>query len=155
MGPPDRRYARKVSSREQRPTRVRARLCLASITLAIALAALFAPCAVAASLGGGNAFSELTKSQPEATHSNTTSSTRTNGSSSEPSNSHTVILAATGAAVLLLSGIAVVIVRDARRVAPAGDPESVERGLARDSAARLRKRRAKAKAARQQRKRNR
>ena len=53
------------------------------------------------------------------------------------------------------SEIAVVIVRDARRVAPAGDPESVERGLARDSAARLRKRRAKAKAARQQRKRNR
>jgi hypothetical protein len=40
-------------------------------------------------------------------------------------------------------------------VAPAGDADSLERASARDSAATLRKRRAKAKAARRQRKRNR
>jgi len=125
------------------------------IGLALIFAAAFVPAAGAASLGGGNAFGELTKSQPETTRTSATSSTRTNSSAAEPNNSHTLIFAATGAAVLLLSGIAVVIVRDARRVAPAGDPEAIERGLARDSAARLRRRRAKAKAARQQRKRNR
>jgi hypothetical protein len=127
---------------------------MAFISLALIFAAAFVPAAGAASLGGGNAFGELTKPEPETTR--TTSPTRTtNSSTSEPSNSHTLIFAATGAAVLLLSAIAVVIVRDARRVAPAGDPEAIERGLARDSAARLRRRRAKAKAARQQRKRNR
>jgi hypothetical protein len=59
------------------------------------------------------------------------------------------------AAVLLLIGIAFVIVRDARKVAPAGDPQ-LSAGVASSNwAAKQRKRRAKAKAARQQRKRNR
>ena len=58
-------------------------------------------------------------------------------------------------AVALLVAIAYVIVRDARRMAPAGDPQVAEARSAHDSAATLRKRRAKAKAARQQRKRNR
>jgi hypothetical protein len=121
---------------------------------ALALAGPAAPSASSAGLGGGSAFSELTESQPETT--STTPKTTTNAPSpSEPTNSHTTILLALGAAVLLLSAIGVVIVRDARRVAPAGDPDAIERESARDSAARLRKRRAKAKAARQQRKRNR
>jgi hypothetical protein len=123
------------------------------VALALVLAGLAAAPARSAGLGGGSAFSELTESQPEPT--TTTPKTTTNTASTEPTNSHTVILLALGAAVLLLSGIAVVIVRDARRVAPAGDPDAVERDSARDSAARLRRRRAKAKAARQQRKRNR
>ena len=45
--------------------------------------------------------------------------------------------------------------RDARKVAPAGDGPLAEARAARDTAATLRRRRAKAKAARQQRKRNR
>ena len=48
-----------------------------------------------------------------------------------------------------------VIVRDARRVAPANEADVIEARSAHDTAVRLRKRRAKAKAARQQRKRNR
>jgi hypothetical protein len=52
----------------------------------------------------------------------------------------------------LLAGVAFFIVRDSRRVAPAGDGLA---GSSRDRAVRLRKRRAKAKAARRQRKRNR
>jgi len=54
---------------------------------------------------------------------------------------------------VLLLGIAFLIVRDARRVAPASD--EMQTGGSRDPAARLRKRRAQAKAARRQRKRNR
>jgi hypothetical protein len=57
------------------------------------------------------------------------------------------------AGVLLLGGIAFLIVRDARSVAPVGD--GLVGGSVQDKAARQRKRRAKAKAARQQRKRNR
>jgi beta-lactamase regulating signal transducer with metallopeptidase domain len=128
-------------------------VCTASVVLALALGSLLAPGALAASLGGGNAFSELTQGQQEST--TTTPKTTTSTTSTEPTNSQTVILLALGAAVLLLSVIAFVIVRDARRVAPAGDGDSLERGSARDSAARVRRRRAKAKAARQQRKRNR
>jgi hypothetical protein len=56
---------------------------------------------------------------------------------------------------VLLLAIGWVIVRDARRVAPAGEADLLDRGSARDTAARMRKRRAKARAARQQRKRNR
>jgi hypothetical protein len=58
------------------------------------------------------------------------------------------------AAGLLLSVIAFVIVRDARRIAPVTEAELSGRS-ARDQAARMRQRRAKAKAARRQRKRNR
>ncbi len=57
------------------------------------------------------------------------------------------------AGALLLGGIAFLIVRDARNVAPVAD--GMVGGSVQDKAARQRKRRAKAKAARQQRKRNR
>jgi hypothetical protein len=62
---------------------------------------------------------------------------------------------AAGAAIILLCGIGFVIVRDARRVAPAAEFEAAAGRSARDNAARQAKRRAQAKAARQQRKRNR
>jgi hypothetical protein len=65
-----------------------------------------------------------------------------------------VILLALVAAIALLVGIAFVIVRDARRVAPVEDG-ALTGGAARDTAAQMRKRRAKAKAARRQRKRTR
>jgi hypothetical protein len=56
--------------------------------------------------------------------------------------------------IVLLGGIAFLILRDARSVAPVGDGLGA-RSTAQEHAARRRKRRAKAKAARQQRKRNR
>ena len=121
------------------------------VALALSLAAPAPSALAAASLESGRAFSELAKEQQEAPTATTASTTST----TEPSNSHTVIFIALGAAVLVLSAIAVVIARDARRMAPAGDSEAIERGYERHSPARLAKRRAKAKAARQQRKRNR
>jgi hypothetical protein len=111
---------------------------------------------MSAGLGAGSSFNELAGGGQEST--TTTPKTRTttsNSASTSSTNSHTLIFLALGAAVLVLSGIAYVIVRDARRMAPAGDVDAIERGSARDSAARLRKRRARAKAARRQRKRNR
>ncbi len=66
-----------------------------------------------------------------------------------------MVLPAVVIGALLLMGIAFVIVRDARRVAPATEGELVEGSTPRHSEAALRKRRAKAKAARRQRKRNR
>lgn len=121
--------------------------------LALSLAAAAQP-ALAAGTLESKAFSELAKEQSEPGTA-TTATTASTTSSTEPSNSHTVIFIALGAAVLLLSVIALVIARDARRVAPAGDGEALERGYERHSPERLAKRRAKAKAARQQRKRNR
>ena len=56
--------------------------------------------------------------------------------------------------IVLLGGIAFLILRDARSVAPVGDGLA-SRSTAQEHAARRRKRRAKTKAARQQRKRNR
>lgn len=118
-----------------------------------ALLALAGTPAVAARLGSGSAFSELTEEKPEETKTATTVTTG-NTTNSEPTNSHTTILVVLGAAVLLLGAIAFLIIRDARGVAPASDPQLAEARSARDSAAALRKRRAKAKAARRQRKQN-
>jgi uncharacterized protein HemX len=109
--------------------------------------------ALAAGAGTGNALSELTKEEP--TTSTATTATTSETKTSEPSNSGRTILIATAVAIVLLCGIAFVIVRDARRVAPAGDADLVEDRASRDTAVLMRKRRAKAKAARQQRKRNR
>jgi hypothetical protein len=148
------RYARRVLSSGRASLRSRAAACFACALLALLLAGPGAQNAGAASLGGSGALGELTEGQTETTTAPTTT-TRTGTSTSEPTNSHTIILVATGAAVLLLVAIAFVIVRDARRVAPAGDPELVERSSAHETAIRLQKRRAKAKAARRQRRRNR
>ena len=59
------------------------------------------------------------------------------------------------AAIVLLLAIASVIIRDARKRAPAEDPADVDARVSREVVLQQRKRRAKAKAARQQRKRNR
>jgi ABC-type Fe3+ transport system permease subunit len=109
--------------------------------------------AAAAGLGSNNSFQELTHGQNE----EQTNTTKTTSSSSESgaSVSRTLVLAAIAAAVVLLGGIGFVIVRDARRVAPATDLDVLEARSGHDAAVRLRKRRAKAKAARAQRKRNR
>jgi hypothetical protein len=123
---------------------------------ALALTGAAAPVAMAetATAGGGNAFSELTKGGQETTPTTTTATTASTESTSS-SNSSKVVLLALVAAVALLVAIAFVIVRDARRVAPADDGQLTSGSSARDTAAQMRKRRAKAKAARQQRKRTR
>ena len=129
-------------------------MCALLLVLALAVAGSIAPAAMSAGLNPGNAFSELAGGGQE-TPTTTTPKTTKSSVPTEPTNSHTVALLALGAAVVVLCGIAFVIARDARKVAPAGDVDALERNSARDSAARLRRRRAKAKAARQQRKRNR
>jgi hypothetical protein len=102
----------------------------------------------------GNAFNELS-SGAQQSESTQTQRTETKGSTGQTSNSKKTVVIALGAAIILLIAIASVIVRDARKVAPAGDGPLAEARAARDTAAMLRRRRAKAKAARQQRKRNR
>jgi beta-lactamase regulating signal transducer with metallopeptidase domain len=122
--------------------------------LALALGCVAAPTAMSAPIEGGNAFSELSeKAQQETTPTQTTASTASTETSSG-SDSTTLILGVI-IAVALVGAIAFVIIRDARRVAPAGDAQLTEATSSRDAAARLRRRRAKAKAARRQRKRNR
>jgi hypothetical protein len=122
--------------------------------LVIAILALGAPGAMAASLNEGSAFGELTQGGQE-TGTTTTTRTTAPASTESSSNSSRTILIASAAAIVLLCAIGFVIVRDARRVAPAGDGELTEGRSGRDPAVAMRKRRAKAKAARRQRKRNR
>ena len=148
-------------------SRPRARLVLACALAPLALFAFtsLAPSALAAAgspatpSGGaaaseGNAFNELSSGaqQQEPTQTKTT---ETKGSTGQTSNSKKTVVIALGAAIILLIAIASVILRDARKVAPAGDGPLAEARAARDTAATMRRRRAKAKAARQQRKRNR
>lgn len=121
--------------------------------LTLACAGLAAPPALSAAGGESGAFNELSGAAQE--QQTQTQKTATTGSTQPTSNSKRTVVIALGAAVVVLLGIAFVIVRDARRVAPAGDGPLSEPGSARDTAAALRKRRAKAKAARRQRKRNR
>jgi hypothetical protein len=126
----------------------------------LALAGAPAWAAGTKSVGSGSALGNLTKGSSETTASTpTTATTATTASTatteSEPHNSRSIILIVAGAAVLLLSGVAIVIVRDARKFAPASEAEFAEGSTPRHTEAALRKRRAKAKAARMQRKRNR
>jgi hypothetical protein len=132
------------------------RAALACGFVATALLAAAAPgSALAAGLGGSNSLNELTGGAPETQTATTATTAKTSTESSSGSTSRTLILGALGVAVVLLSGIVFVIVRDVRRVAPAGDADLIEARASQDAAVRLRKRRAKAKAARRQRKRNR
>ena len=119
--------------------------------LALGLAGPGAPTALSAGLAPNAPLQELTGGAAETTTKTTTSTASTETSS----NSSTVIVLALAAAAVLLIGIAFVIVRDARRVAPVPDGQLPGGAAARDPAAELRRRRAKAKAARRQRKRNR
>jgi multidrug efflux pump subunit AcrB len=141
---PGRRYARHVSSRALAP------LCICAI---LALASVITPATSAAALGGSSAFSELTEGQTQ-TETTPTETTTTSSTAQTTSNSSSVLVLVLGAAVLLLVGIAFLIVRDARSVAPATEREMIRGSSASDTAVMLRKRRAKAKAARRQRKQN-
>jgi hypothetical protein len=148
-------YARRVPSSARRPPALRVRILLLCVGCVLMLAAAGAPPAHSAEVGAGSAFSELSSGAGSETG---TSATKTvTAAETSTGTSKTVILLALVAAVILLSGIAFVIVRDARRVAPATEADlvEVEERSAHDAAVRLRKRRAKAKAARKQRKRTR
>ena len=81
--------------------------------------ALAVPATTFAALGGGSAFSELTEGQSQ-TETTPTQTTATGSAAESTSKSGGVLLIAAAAAVLLLGGIAFLIVRDARSVAPAG-----------------------------------
>ncbi|MGO9319843.1 MAG: hypothetical protein ACLQBY_03425 [Solirubrobacteraceae bacterium] len=133
---------------------LRASSCALLLAALLALAGAPAPAALAASIGGGEALSELTKGS-EAETTATTTATKSSTASSEPHDSKTVLVLGLAGAAVLLAGIAFVIMRDVRKVAPATTGEMLETGSTRRSEAAMRKRRAKAKAARQQRKRNR
>lgn len=113
--------------------------------------AFTAPATTFAAVGGSGAFSELTEGQTETTPTETTTTAATTETTS---NTGSVLWIAGGAALLLLGGIAFLIMRDARSVAPAGDGLLGKGGSGHDTAAMMRKRRAKAKAARRQRKQN-
>ncbi len=124
----------------------------------LALVIAPAPAALASLEGAGNSFQHLTEGSSEESNTTSTASTTSSTSSSSGEESHgtgtveAVVLAVGGA---LLAGVAFVIIRDARRWAPVGDAELVEGSTSRHSRAALQRRRAKAKAARRQRKRNR
>jgi hypothetical protein len=114
------------------------------------------PAAAAANVEGGNSFNELSTKAQEQEQENTTSTATTKSETeTEAHNSNKTLFIGIGAAIVLLVAIATVIVRDARRVAPAGAEEIGEGRSGRDRVAQHRRRRAKAKAARTQRKKNR
>ena len=125
--------------------------------LALLACALLAPggAAAAGSVEGGNAFNELSQKAQEEEPASTATTSTTKTSEGETHNSSKTILLAFVAAGVLLAAIGFVIVRDARRVAPAGPDDVGEGRRGSDPAVRHRKRRAKARAARQQRKKNR
>jgi hypothetical protein len=130
----------------------------AALLCSVAILAVAAAPGFAAGVNSSKSFSELASGGSggeEVTQTKTATTATTSATRSESTtNSQTLILVAIGAAVVLLAGIAVVIVRDARRVAPAvdGDVAEVQGG---HNPGAMAKRRAKAKAARRQRKRNR
>jgi hypothetical protein len=134
-----------------RPTR-RAALALCIVSALVGSALLPAVAGAEISSGG---ISELASKaeQEEATATTTAASGKTEtetGSSSIPGG---LLIAGVAAGILLLGGIAFVIVRDARSAAPVVEGSAA--GGSRNPEARMRKRRAQAKAAKRQRKRNR
>jgi hypothetical protein len=127
-----------------------------ALCAALALASVGVPAAGAAALSSSQLGELAKKAQEEEASSTAHSPANVKRASEEEAKSpisSTVAILGVAAIVVLLGGIAFVIVRDARSVAPAVDGP-VE-GTVRKSEAALRKRRAKARAARAQRKRNR
>jgi len=139
---------------------MRAGALLVLAVLALMQLAIPAPLALAAGFGGGGALNQLTEGSPEQSEtpaastgeSSTTASTSTSESNGKSSTVVTVLIAL---GAVLLGTVAFVIVRDARKWVPVGDVELLEGSSKRKSQVTLERRRAKAKAARKQRKRNR
>jgi hypothetical protein len=125
---------------------------LAWVCAVAALAPALVPPASAGAAVGASFQQELVAPPTETTATAKKTTTTEQESSSSSGLSPTLIFALVAGGVLL-AGIAFVIVRDARSVAPV--TEGAAAGGTRNPEARLRKRRARAKAARQQRKKNR
>jgi len=126
----------------------------AGAILLLACASATGPTASLAAQGGALGSELLEKvQQPETTTATTASTSSTRGET--PTNKSKTVVLVLVAAVVVLLAVGFVIVRDARKAAPAEGPAFADGGGARRAAARQRKRRARAKAARQQRKRNR
>jgi hypothetical protein len=104
--------------------------------------------------GSGASFSKLTEGATGEEESTPSTAVKKSEESSTALSSGVIVPLLVGVGVVLV-GIALLILRDARGVTPAGDLLAAATGNAEARAARLRRRRAKAKAARQQRKRNR
>lgn len=142
-------------------TMTRARHATLALCLLFALALSAAlPGAALAELSSGHIIENANKqSEEEAAKQSATSTTAEKEKERESSQSLPggLVLLGVGAAVILLGGIAFVVVRDARSHAPIpeGGPGAVGSSSRVHSESHLRRRRAKAKAARQQRKRNR
>jgi uncharacterized protein HemX len=135
--------------------RVRSRIA-ALLTVALVALACLPALALGAGLESGGLQKELSEGSPETettTTATTATTTSTEGTTKTSSSTITIVIAI---GVALLAGVTFVIVRDARKVAPAGETDAVQGSSSpRHSEAAMRKRRAKAKAARTQRKRNR
>jgi len=123
--------------------------------LALVPACAAAPAAMAAGFEGASELQNKAQQPTTPTQKATNTANTASTESTSSSNSGTLIVLATGVAIVLLVGIGYLIFRDARKVAPAGDGQLAEVSGARRPATRLHKRRAQAKAARRQRKRNR
>lgn len=131
------------------------RLCAMVLLAVLSFAGMCSSAVAANSVEGGTAFNELSQKAQEQEKTTSTEATTTSAAAKEPRNSKKTILIGIGAAIVLLLAIAYVIIRDARAHVPEEDPADLEATVHHDNAIRLRKQRAKAKAARQQRKRNR
>lgn len=156
----DRRYARGVSREASKQGRANHRRGLrerAALALAVAMiggGAMTGSASAAESVEGGNSFNELSqKAQQETTPTETTATTT--GTEAEVHNSSKTVYIGIAAAIVLLIAIAFVIVRDARRVAPAGAEEYGEGKSGRNMAVQRRNRRNKARAAKAARKKHR
>src|SRR5438552_16117231 len=100
---------------------------LAWAALALSASVLGAPAAMAAGLGGRSSFDELNQAVQRQSEGTTTQPASTKSAeTSSNSNSGTLLAIGAGVAVVLLGGVAFVIVRDARRVASAGDAGLIE-----------------------------
>jgi hypothetical protein len=123
--------------------------------LAVSLGGMSSAAYGITSVEGGNSFNELSQKAQEQEPTKSTETTTTTATNKKQGTSRTTIFIGIGAAIVLLLAIASVIIRDAHKLAPADDPADVDARVSRELVLQQRKRRAKAKAARHQRKRNR
>lgn len=141
--------------RNERRRGLRERLALALAVAMIVGGALAGGASAAESVEGGNSFNELSQKAQQETTTAETTGTETTGTEAEVHNTSKTVFIGIGAAIVLLLAIAFVIVRDARRVAPAGAEEFGEGKPGRNTAVQRRNRRKKARAAKAARKKHR
>jgi hypothetical protein len=131
----------------------RAALALCAVLALVGSAGL--PAIANAELSASGGIQEyINKAQQQQETTATTATVASEKETASSSISSSLVLLAVAAAALLLGGVAFVIIRDARSIAPVAEGSASGTG-SRNAEDQLRRRRAKAKAAKQQRKRNR